>query len=247
VNDIYKKYINPDAEPKKYVTMSYIASIAVVIVGVTTGFFVDSINQIVLWIVASLWGGYTAANVLKWYWWRFNGYGYFWGMVCGIAASLILLVLDRLGLVPFLSLWPLPNNSSMNSFPLIFLISIVGCIVATLMTSPESDEVLMKFYHNVRPWGFWKPIHRKVVAADPQFVANKDFKRDMFNILVGIIWQITLVAAPVFLVIREYSSLGICVAIMVVTSVILKLTWWNRLEESHGEERAELKMPLSTK
>jgi len=29
----------------------------------------------VVWIVSGLWGGYTAANVLKWYWWRFNGYG----------------------------------------------------------------------------------------------------------------------------------------------------------------------------
>ena len=43
--------------------MSYIASVAVVIVGISVGFFVESINQIALWIVASLWGGYTAANV----------------------------------------------------------------------------------------------------------------------------------------------------------------------------------------
>ncbi len=242
VNDIYKKYINPNAEPKKYVTMSYIASIAVVAVGIATGFFVESINQIVLWIVASLWGGYTAANVLKWYWWRFNGYGYFWGMVCGIAASLILLFLDKFGLIPFLQNWPLTSNPSMNSFPVILIISIFGCIIATLMTEPESDEVLMKFYHNVRPWGFWKPIHEKVVEVNRQFVANKDFKRDMFNILVGIVWQITLVASPVFLVIREYSSLIICVVLMVATSVILKFTWWDKLETAYGERNTELRI-----
>jgi solute:Na+ symporter, SSS family len=90
VNDIYKRYINPNAEPKKYITMSYIASVGVVVVGITIGFFVESLNQIVLWIVASLWGSYTAANILKWYWWRFNGYGYFWGMFSGIITSLIL-------------------------------------------------------------------------------------------------------------------------------------------------------------
>jgi Na+/proline symporter len=242
VNDIYKRYINPNAEPKRYVHMSYIASIAVVFVGIATGFFVESINQIALWIVASLWGGYTAANVLKWYWWRFNGYGYFWGMVSGIATSLILLILVQLDVIPFLNDWPLPSNPNMNSFPIIFLVSIIGCVAATLLTKPESDEVLMKFYHNVRPWGFWKPVFEKVVKIDPEFVANKNFKRDMSNVVVGIVWQITLMATPVFLVLREYASLVTCIIILILTSVILKFNWWNKLEDNYGEVKSELKI-----
>jgi SSS family solute:Na+ symporter len=247
VNDIYKRYINPHADQKRYIRMSYIASVAVVVVGITTGFFVESINQAALWIVASLWGGYTAANVLKWYWWRFNGYGYFWGMVSGIATSLILLLLNNLNLIPFLNNWPLPSNPSMNSFPFIFLNSIIGCFVATLVTKPESDEVLMKFYHNVRPWGFWKPIYEKVIKIDPEFVANKNFKRDMSNILVGIVWQITLMAAPVFLVLREYNSFIICVAVLILTSLILKFNWWDNLEVSYGEQKTAFIFPGSEK
>jgi len=235
VNDIYKRYINPNAEPKKYVRMSYLASVAVVVVGITIGFFVESLNQIVLWIVASLWGSYTAANVLKWYWWRFNGYGYFWGMFAGIATSLILTLLDELNLIPFLHNWPLPNNPSMNSFPFIFIISLTGCFTAALLTKPESDEILMKFYRTVRPWGFWKPIQEKVIKSDPNFVPNKNFKKDMTNILVGIVWQITLMTTPVFLVLREYNSLIICIVILILTSVILKFNWWNKLYESYGE------------
>jgi len=245
VNDIYKRYINPHADPKKYVRMSYIASVAVVVVGITTGFFVESINQAALWIVASLWGGYTAANVLKWYWWRFNGYGYFWGMVSGIATSLILLLLNNLGVIPFLNHWPLSDNPSMNSFPFIFLNSIIGCLVATFLTKPESDEVLMKFYHNVRPWGFWKPVYEKVVKIDPEFVANKNFKRDMSNIFVGIIWQITLMATPVFLVLRDFNSLMICLGVLALTSLILKFNWWDKLESSYGEQKTKFIFPVS--
>jgi hypothetical protein len=247
VNDIYKRYINPNAEPRKYVVMSYIASVAVVVVGITIGFFVESINQIALWIVASLWGGYTAANVLKWYWWRFNGYGYFWGMLGGISTSLILTVLDNFNLISFLHDWPLPANPSMNAFPIIFLNSIIGCIAGTLLTKPESDEVLMKFYYNVRPWGFWKPICRKIIKIDPGFKSNKNFKRDMFNIVIGIAWQITLMATPVFLVLREYSSLTICIGILLVTSVILKFNWYDKLEKTYGTETGELKIPPAEK
>ena len=227
VNDIYKRYINPHASDRKYVRLSYVASIIVVIAGITMGFIVTSINNVVLWITAALWGGYTASNVLKWYWWRFNGYGYFWGMVAGIAAALFLPLLD----LDILKNWPLTHNFSMNAFPVIFVVSIIGCILGTLLTKPEDDEILKKFYKSVRPWGFWKPIYKKVVADDPSFKRNKDFGRDMFNVGVGIIWQLSLVAFPVYLVLRDWKPFFIAFGIMAVTSVILKLTWWNKLKD----------------
>lgn len=239
VNDIYKRYVNPNAPPKVYVNWSYGISLLVVVVGVGVGFMVSSINQVVLWIVSALWGGYTASNVLKWYWWRFNGYGYFWGMLTGIGTMLILLVLDSFNLIPFLRGWPIPNNVSMNSFPVIFVVSIIGCYVATYMTAPESDDVLMHFYRTVKPWGFWKPVREKVLKADPSFMPNKDFKRDMTNIGVGTVWQVTLMAAPVYLVIRDMPALYISLGIMIVTTLILKFNWWDKLEATFGEKKEE--------
>jgi SSS family solute:Na+ symporter len=244
VNDIYKRFINPNAHPKKYVRMSYITSIAVVIVGIAVGFAIESINNVVLWITGALWGGYTASNVLKWYWWRFNGYGYFWGMVSGIAAAVLVPVLNQLHMIDFLVNWPLSSNLGMNAFPFIFILSILGCFLGTLLTPAENDEILIKFYKTVKPWGFWKPIREKVLLANPNFVPNRNFKRDMFNILVGMVWQITLMAAPVFLVLREYSSLIISVVIMIVTSAILKYTWWDKLSEMDEEVAAEIKPVL---
>ena len=53
------------------------------------GFFAKDVNSILQWIVSGLYGGYIAANVFKWYWWRFNANGFFWGMVAGIAGALV--------------------------------------------------------------------------------------------------------------------------------------------------------------
>jgi len=227
VNDIYKRFINPHAEEKKYVRLSYISSLLVVIVGVSVGFLITSINDVVLWITAALWGGYTAANVLKWYWWRFNGFGYFWGMVSGLAASLILPAFSQ----TFIGQYPLTNNFSMNAFPIILVISLIGCLAGTLLTKPEDNEILKKFYKTVRPWGFWKPVHKLVVQEDPSFEANKDFWRDMFNVVIGICWQSSLVAFPVFLILREWTPFFIAIGIIVVTTTILKFNWWNRLKD----------------
>ena len=218
VNDIYKRYINPNASDRKYVIMSYIISLAVVVVGISFGMFmVESIDSVTQWIVSSLWGGYAASNVLKWHWWRFNGYGYFWGMIVGLIASLTFpLFLD------------LPD---FYIFPFILALSLVGCIAGTLLTKPESDEVLKSFYKTVRPWGFWGPIHDKVIQEDPGFQRNKDFKRDMFNVVIGIIWQTSLVVIPIYLIIKENVPLITAIIILAITSFILKKNWYDKLTD----------------
>ncbi len=218
VNDIYKRYINPTASDKQYVRMSIIISLAVVVVGITFGLFVvESIDSVTQWIVSSLWGGYAAANVLKWHWWRFNGYGYFWGMITGLVASLILPL--------FMSL------PDFYIFPFILVISLAGCFAGTLLTKPENDEVLKSFYKTIRPWGFWKPIHEKVVQEDPTFEGNKNFKNDMFNVVIGIIWQTSLIVIPIYLIIKERVSLITAIIILAITSFILKKNWYDKLTD----------------
>jgi hypothetical protein len=127
--------------------------------------------------------------------------------------------------------WPLLNNFSMNAFPVILIFSTIGSILGSLLTKPEDDETLMKFYKTVRPWGFWKPVHQKVVKADPSFEGNRDFLKDMFNIVIGIAWQLSLMVFPIFIVLREWTPFLISTGIMIVTSVILKFNWWNKLKD----------------
>lgn len=217
VNDIYKRYIKPDADDKTSVRLSYISSITLVLIGIFFGFYVESIDALTKWIVASLYGGYTASNVLKWLWWRFNGYGYFWGMVAGLAGSLI---------VPKL----FPELSSLNAFPIIFAIALGGSLLGTLLTKPEEETTLKEFYRRVRPWGFWKPVIAAIKADDPSFQENKEFKRDMFNVAVGITWQMTQVVIPMYLVFGMWMQFGVSVAIFLLTTWLLKRYWWDTME-----------------
>ena len=218
VNDLYKRFIRPDAPEKVYVRWSYLVSLLFVIIGVIIGLFVTSLNDIIQWIVAALYGGYTAANFLKWYWWRFNGYGYFWGMAAGIAGAMV---------VPLIS----PQLTIIYSFPVILAISVVGCIAGSLLTPPDPEEVLKAFYLKTRPWGWWKPVHQALQKEYPGLAANRQFGRDAFNVAVGIVWQTALTAAPIFLVIKDFSKMGISLAVVAATSLILKKNWLDRLED----------------
>ena len=217
VNDIYLKYVNPNAPTKKIMTMNYLVGIAVVAVGVTLGFFAKDVNSILQWIVGALYGGYIAANMFKWYWWRFNASGFFWGMMAGIAAALIF---------PFIF-----TGLPLYNWPLLFLISIIGCISGTYATPPTDQEVLKKFYKQVRPWGFWKPINDLVLLEDPSFVPNKRFKLDMFNVVLGIIAQTCLTILPMYFILWMKLPLLITIGMLTIIILILKKTWWNKLED----------------
>jgi Na+/proline symporter len=224
VNDIYKRYINPNASPKTYVRLSYLASFAVIVIGVLFGWSVTSVNEVVVWIVSGLWGGYTASNVLKWYWWRFNGYGYFWGMVAGIGGAMI---------VPPVAKMIVGHDFNMlYTFPVLFIISIIGCLVGTLLSKPEDEEVLKKFYKSVNPWGCWGPIRDKVMQENPGFKPNYGVVHDLSNVAVGIVWQLCLVTLPIYIVLKQWPWAGGILVLLIVTSAYMKVNWFDKLEKA---------------
>jgi Na+/proline symporter len=217
INDIYLKHINPSAANKKIAVANYIVGIAVVVIGIFLGFFAKDVNSILQWIVGGLYGGYIAANLLKWYWWRFNANGFLFGMSAGIVSALVFLKLyDGL----FLNVWPI-----------IFILSLIGCIVGTYSAPPTDTNTLISFYKTVKPWGFWKPIKDLVVAEDTNFKPNTNFRLDMFNVSVGIIAQTCLTLLPIYIVLWLKTPLLITILVLATTILILKRTWWNKLED----------------
>jgi Na+/proline symporter len=214
VNDIYKRYINPNAPPRRYVVLAWITSSAVVLLGILFGLATKSVHGVTEWIVSALVPAFVAPNVLKWHWWRFNGYGFFAGMVAGTAAAILKI---------FLPVHPVLG------FLLILAISFAASVLVCLLTAPESDEVLKSFYRTVRPWGAWGPVLEKCRAEDPAIERNRDFPRDSFNILVGMVWQTSMVTAPIYLAIQHWRELVFSAVVFAVTSAILKRTWYDHL------------------
>ncbi len=217
VNDIFLKYINPKARGKHIARISQYVGIGLVALSILLGVFALNIDSVLKWIVSGLFGSYVVSNVLKWYWWRFNGYGYFWGMVGGLVPALIFAKI-------------VPGQYQLYFFPIILLISLFACIFATLKTKPTDERVLIEFYKKVRPWGFWQPIHKKLLAEDPDFVNDSSFKTDMINVFVGIIWQTALVALAIYVVTMKWLPVTICTIIIVITSWILKTNWYDKIE-----------------
>jgi hypothetical protein len=105
-------------------------------------------------------------------------------------------------------------------------------VVASLLTRPDDEATLVRFYKQVRPWGFWQPIYEKAVAEDPRLKKNTQAARDLTNVAIGVVWQTSLRLIPVFLIVFQLTSMWVAVGLVILTTFLLKRNWYDKLEDA---------------
>lgn len=242
VKDVYQRYINPNADAKKLIRISYLSSALLIIVGLMISYFGTSINTAFLWIFGTLAAGILPPNVLRWYWWRLNGQGYAAGVFGGMALSLGQVFLEQAGVIP-----PLPLYVG---FPVIAIASTIITIVASLLTTPTDIETLKNFYRKVQPAGAWQPAKDAVLRDDPDFRKQSPFSRDLLNTVVAMIGITALYVSMLYLVLHRLTIGFALLGTTLLTVVILYFTWYKNLPppsrqpsedaENAAEERDEI-------
>jgi solute:Na+ symporter, SSS family len=218
INDIYKKHLAPQASNKQLVWVSYGSSFAITAVGLIIAMNATSISSIWGWIFMSLFAGVLASNVLKWFWWRFNGMGYTVGMAFGVAAAVTQDKIPGLG------------HSEYAIFSFVLAVSTVGAVVGTFFGKPADERILLNFYRRIRPFGFWGPIRRQVDGETVRSIA-KENRHDLLLLIPALVWQIMLFWSITVFVVKQWTMFAWSAAITVGLSVLLYYGWYRRLGE----------------
>jgi len=218
VKDIYHKYLNPGASQRKLILASYASSALLIVLGIVVSLSAKSIGQMFTWIMGTLGAGVLMPNVLRWYWWRINGWGYAAGATSGMLLSLLQ------ALVPSLT-----ALSLFTTFPAILLSVLLITIIVSLATEPTDRATLRKFYQDVRPAGFWSPVVEDVKSEGVKIrsVAGRDFG----NALLAMPWIIAMYMCPIYVVLHRLTEAAISGGIVAVLSVALYFTWYRKLDE----------------
>jgi solute:Na+ symporter, SSS family len=221
VKDVYQRYINPEADNKKLVRISYLSSALLIVTGLIISIFGSSINTAFLWIFGTLAAGILPPNVLRWYWWRLNGQGYAAGVFGGMALSLGQVFFDQ-----FVFAEPLPLYIG---FPVIALASTIVTIVVSMLTQPTDQETLTNFYRKVQPAGFWAPVKQAVMNSDPGFKKQLSFSVEFFNTLVAMAGITALYVSMLYLVIHRLTVGFALLGVTLVSVIVLYFTWYKTL------------------
>ncbi|MBI1292862.1 sodium:solute symporter [bacterium] len=221
-NDLYKVFLRPNAEGRELVTQGRLATVVLVAVGLVLGFYMSSINDVWGWLSAVLGSGLAIPLLLRWYWWRFNG----WGFAVGTAFGM-------LGAYLFPVLGPRVFGRSLAEHEL-FLINgtwtIFWSVLVTMMTPPVDPAVVENFYRKTRPFGFWGPVARTLNPEERSSIR----KGNLMEILSGIFalpWQLTLFLLPMAIILKSWGQAGALLAVLAVLTVLLYFVWYRNLSK----------------
>ncbi len=178
-NDLYQRFMRPNATQAELVLMGRVASVIVTALGAIAAFFADDVATVFRLVIA-IGTGPGLVLVLRWFWWRINAAAELAAMIAGFIIGL------------FTSLTP---NPIFDDFGVrLIVISVLTAIIwvtAMLATPPESDETLDEFYRRVRPsgWGWRRQEARTGIPP------GQDLQKDILRVLAAILLLFGLMLA----------------------------------------------------
>ncbi len=216
VKDIYQTFINPHAGDKQLMLHSRGASVIIVGLGLFFTLKIESINEIWGWIQMSIISGLIIPLLVRWYWWRLNGYGFAIGTFSGMAAALF-------------QKFVFPDWPEYLIFSFVAATSLLGTIIATMLTRPTANETLLTFYKETRPFGFWKAIRRQL-PEDTVAKINAENRRDIAAIFFAVPWQLVLFMTVMMVVMERWDILGVLFILLGGLSTGLYFLWYRHLD-----------------
>ena len=217
VKDLYQTYLRPNASEKDLVLQSRLASLVIVLLALLFSLTISNINEIWGWITMGIGAGMFIPQVIRWYWWRFNGYGFAIGTAVGMVAA----VLTKAFGGPI---------AEYNSFLIASGSSLVGCIIGTYLTPPTESAVLSHFYKVTRPFGFWGSV-RTEIPTDVLNQINEENRRDIIAIFFAVPWQVVLFLTGMMIVMKQWSNVFNLFGLLIVLSAGLYWFWFRHLSK----------------
>ena len=212
VNDVYKRFLRPDASMGHYVLVARLASVAALALAGIVAWQADSISAMFLFFL-SLLGGVGPVYLMRWLWWRVRAST---EIVAMSASALTTSALSWLELD-----WPEgPLTSGGVLSPegrllLVVLVSVACALFSMLVTRAPDPATLVPFYRRVRPIGAWGPVR----ALAGEGGEERDLAPALVGSFGGVLLIFGLTLAPGCFLLRRFGALGISLVVAAVGTI----------------------------
>ena len=221
VYDYYKQQINPDASEKKLVAVGRISTILLMVLSAILALLLQ--NALQLFNILLVFGAGTGLIfILRWFWWRINA----WSEITAMFASGIISILLKLTpLGPFLFNSDNGLFEDYMEYPFVVIVTTCLWLIATFITKPESDKVLINFYSKIRPGG---PGWNKVLIKSnitKEKSENKALIDGLYAMIIGSILIYSIMFSTGYLLYGEIN-LGLFFMVnSIIFGVLLVFKW----------------------
>ncbi len=211
VNDFYKRFFKPEAEPQHYVAISRLAVMLIMIVAGVTSLFMDSIAGAWKFLLA-LNAGIGLVQILRWYWWRINAWSEISAMLASLVVSIVVFTLPQ-------------TNEFAIQMLIIVPISTVVWVVVTFITEPVSTETLTKFYSKVKPSKIgWMLIAAEIKEESDDINRQQTYVETrtpaLVNWIVGVIFIYTFLFS-IGKLLLGFTTIGLSFLLLAIISGVI--------------------------
>lgn len=227
VNDFWKRFVKPEASERELVLVGRISTIVLMLMAAVFALFLEDAKD-AFNILLQIGAGTGLIFILRWFWWRINAYT----EIAGMAISFVVAVFFTF-VYPQL---PLPELADWQVLVFSVGITTVGWVTVTLITPPESKEVLEGFYRLVKPAAFgWKPILKSPVNLNGPEPEKGQLPLEIMAMFIGCCLVYAALFATGLWIYGNTMYALIATGIAVVAVAILFLIWKNLREIKAGQ------------
>ena len=224
VYDYYKQQINPNASEKKLVAVGRISTILLMVLSAILALLLQ--NALQLFNILLVFGAGTGLIfILRWFWWRINA----WSEITAMFASGIISILLKLTpLGPFLFNSKNGLFEDYMEYPFVVIFTTCLWLIATFITKPESDKVLINFYSKIRPGG---PGWNKVLIKSnitKQKSENKALIDGLYAMVIGSILIYSIMFSTGYFLYGEIN-LGLFFMVNSIIFGVLLIFKWRKI------------------
>ena len=156
INDFYARFIKPDTAEKKLVAIARWTTLGLMILASLVATRLSNALQ-AFNILLQIGAGTGLIFILRWFWYRINA----WSEISGMIISFIVAVYFEVVYTGAMASW--------EKLVWGVVITTIGWVTITLLTPPEKDEVLDRFFTRVRPhalgWNAWLKRTNRIVVT----------------------------------------------------------------------------------
>jgi SSS family solute:Na+ symporter len=235
INDFYRRFAVRDKNERHYVIVSQLVTVLLMFVSLIVTLNLETIGGAWKFLLV-IGAGTGPVLLLRWFWWRMNGWSEISAMVTATIVSI------------FLQLYLEWNSDDPKQFAYLMLttvgITTAAWLIVTLLTAPEPQEKLIAFYRKVRPEGpGWRRVAREAGLVEDNTMGGLTVQ--FVNWILGCI----LIYASLFgigaLIFKEWLSGSIYVLVAIAAGAIisrnLSRVGWNEVAAEPGQsEYSEL-------
>ncbi|MEM9882937.1 MAG: sodium:solute symporter [Planctomycetota bacterium] len=207
--------LRPGANERTQVVWGYLASAGIVAAGLTLALlFAEGIVDLWVTIVIQLFPAFLIPFALRWFWARFNGWGFTAGVAAGFAAAFGWTFVQAPEALESYGVFV--QNGAFTDIAIlgsVGLVSLLGCLVGTYATRPVKDTTLRRFYDQIKPFGVWPRGWKQPDAAE--------HRGDVLRLLLALTWQVSTFLLPMLAMLRMWTPLAVLGVVWLVTGSLL--------------------------